>query len=159
MFSPEQAKRTTWLRVRSRTPPPPPPACSRPRRRPPGARPPPAAPGEKISGLQGLIPCWEGAQHIFQMTQSHPKVRRKLIEGLIPPFSTILLFKNRIRFPPPFSLGFRRFSRKKDPWKEWKRKVPLELRAALLVLFVPRRVCSIVATLRVCSPFHIAWSC
>ena len=27
--------------------------------------------------------------------------------------------------PDPFSLGFRRFS-KKDPWKEWKWKVPLE---------------------------------
>ena len=26
----------------------------------------------------------------------------------------------------PFNLGFRRFSRKKDPWKEWKWKVPLE---------------------------------
>ena len=28
--------------------------------------------------------------------------------------------------PDPFSLKFRRFSRKKDPWKEWTWKVPLE---------------------------------
>ena len=33
-----------------------------------------------------------------------------------PVISTIGLFKNQ-----PFSLRFRRFSRKKDPWKEWGR--------------------------------------
>ena len=31
-------------------------------------------------------------------------------------FSTIVLFKNQL-----FLLGFRRFSRKKNPWKEWGR--------------------------------------
>ena len=35
-----------------------------------------------------------------------------------PLFSTIALSKNQ-----PFSLGFRRLSRKKDPWKEWNWKV------------------------------------
>ena len=33
-----------------------------------------------------------------------------------PFFSTIIIFNNQ-----PFSVGFRRFSRKKDPWKEWGR--------------------------------------
>ena len=33
----------------------------------------------------------------------------------------MVLFKNQL-----FALGFRRFSRKKDPWKEWKWKVPME---------------------------------
>ena len=33
-----------------------------------------------------------------------------------PFFSTIVISKNRL-----FSLRFRRFSRKKDPWKEWGR--------------------------------------
>ena len=43
-----------------------------------------------------------------------------------PFFSTIVLSKNR-RFP-------RRVSRKKDPWKEWKWKVPLELHHIALEL-------------------------
>ena len=38
-----------------------------------------------------------------------------------PFFSTIVLFKT-LHFP----LHFLRFSRKKDPWKEWKWKVPLD---------------------------------
>ena len=42
--------------------------------------------------------------------------------GLIP----IPLFHHRFQKLDPFFLGFRRFSRKKDPWKEWKWKVPLE---------------------------------
>ena len=37
-------------------------------------------------------------------------------------FSTIALFKKML-----CSLGFLRFSRRKDPWKEWKWKVPLEI--------------------------------
>ena len=37
-------------------------------------------------------------------------------------FSTIVLFKNRSLF----SQGSWRFSRKKDPWKEWKWNLPLE---------------------------------
>ena len=37
-------------------------------------------------------------------------------------FSIIVLVKHR----SPFSLGFWRLSEKKDPWKEWKWKVPLE---------------------------------
>ena len=43
--------------------------------------------------------------------------------GLIPhSFSTIVLFQNQA-----FSKGFWRLSRKKDPWNEWKWKLPLEL--------------------------------
>ena len=53
------------------------------------------------------------ADEFFSCTK---KKQPTVFEGLIPiPFvSTIVLSKNR-----PFSLGFRRFSRKKDPWKEW----------------------------------------
>ena len=41
--------------------------------------------------------------------------------------SLSILFNHRsFQKPDPFSLGFRRFSRRKDPWKEWNWKVPLE---------------------------------
>ena len=40
-----------------------------------------------------------------------------VVLGLVSPFfSTIVLFEIQ-----PFSLAFWRFSRKKDPWKEWRR--------------------------------------
>ena len=39
-----------------------------------------------------------------------------------------ILFNHRsFQSPDPFSLGFCRFSGKKDPWKEWKWKVPVEM--------------------------------
>ena len=41
--------------------------------------------------------------------------------GCFPFFSTLVLFNNQ-----PLSLGFRRFSRKKYPWRERKWKVPLD---------------------------------
>ena len=41
-------------------------------------------------------------------------------------FDTILFNHQALQKPDPFSLGFWRFSRKKDPEKEWKWKVPLE---------------------------------
>ena len=50
--------------------------------------------------------------------------RKKLVPfwGLIPhSFQPSFFAKNGSVF-----FGFRRFSRKKDPWKEWKWKVPLE---------------------------------
>ena len=57
----------------------------------------------------------------------------------IPFFSAIVLFKNR-----PFPPGVWRFSRRKDPWKEWKWRLPLELRdtkgEAALLRLPPKKI-------------------
>ena len=50
-----------------------------------------------------------------------------------PVFSPIVPSKNR-----PFSLGLWRFSIKKDPWKEWTWKVPLERLSAFCRLDPPQ---------------------
>ena len=44
----------------------------------------------------------------------------------VDPFS-ILFNHPSFQKPEPFSLGFSRVSRKKDPWKEWNWKVPIEM--------------------------------
>ena len=73
--------------------------------------------------------CWllyGQARESYELIRNEP-VRVFGIMSLgvdFPFFSTIVLSKNQ-----PFSLGFRRFSRKIriDPWKEWKWKVPLDM--------------------------------
>ena len=69
----------------------------------------------------------QGTQNRYPINLEHdggPKLTPKhniVLRVDSPFFSTIVLSKTG-----SVSLGFRRFSRKKDPWKEWKWKVPLE---------------------------------
>ena len=65
----------------------------------------------------GTRPVSNARRRVFLFKPLEAEKLGRTILGLDSPFcSIIVLSKKR-----PFSLGFRRFSRKKDPWKEWGR--------------------------------------
>ena len=93
------------------------------------ARPTPGETANRLSedsALQDSRADWEkSATQCTDLALVPKKGKRRLFEpgGFgFPFFSTIVLSKKK----RPVSLGFRRFSGKTDPWKEWTWKVPLE---------------------------------
>ena len=73
------------------------------------------------TSLEGILgPSGSGCLSLGDFPHLGGKAKEGMSLGDDSPFfSTIVLFNNQ-----PFSLGFRRFSGKKDPRKEWKWKLP-----------------------------------